>query len=144
MNISSKILAVGRKLFVHRDRTTPFASPISEKKLTNEYQEALRSYQNYVIELTAQFEKLPPEQWEQLETDLPFIEHVGNELVAQIKQGKVDEASLDLALRFALNTHQYLFMRREVGHKDWLQMGLKVSRGRDDRGKERMSIVWCK
>jgi tetratricopeptide (TPR) repeat protein len=107
----------------------------------NEYEEALRDYQNYVVEeLAEQFNTLPPEQWEQLEPHLPVIEDVGNGLVECIAMEEPDKESLELALYFAANICRYLEMRREMRQVDWLEMGLKAARSRADRGKESLFL----
>ncbi len=85
-------------------------------------------YENHVIEFTAKFNQLPPEEWGQLTPYLPHVHTVGLGLTAQVAEGTPSDELARRALQFAINTRRYLDKRREVRQLDWLEMGLTLSR----------------
>jgi tetratricopeptide (TPR) repeat protein len=96
-----------------------------------EYQLVLGCYQDYIIALTGQFEKLPPEEWGQLSLYLPHIQVVGDGLVSLLETAgaRLNETRLlERAQQFAFNTRSYVLMRQELRREKWLEMGLTTSR----------------
>ncbi|MEL6526458.1 MAG: NB-ARC domain-containing protein, partial [Chloroflexota bacterium] len=77
-------------------------------------------YADYVTAVARQFLILPPQEWSQLDDDIPFIQHVGDQLAEAFD---TREEWQDLALRFAVNTKNYVFRRPEIHRLTWLEMG---------------------
>ncbi|NWJ98052.1 MAG: tetratricopeptide repeat protein, partial [Chloroflexi bacterium] len=103
-----------------------------------EHGTVLVRYQEQVIEIANQFQKLQPEDWGQLTPYLPHIHAIGDGLVEQTATLETleDEALIRRAQSFAYKVLNYLEKRREVKHPDWIEMGLKVSQRLKDSGKE--------
>ena len=105
-----------------------YAKALMEKN--NETDDVFASYANFYVQMTELFQKMPPEQWILLTVDLPNIYNVGDVLVQQTDTGR--QGNLDRALFFALNTHLYLYRRRELQRTKWLEMGLNAARAAQD------------
>ncbi|MEO1646223.1 MAG: tetratricopeptide repeat protein, partial [Chloroflexota bacterium] len=90
-------------------------------------------YADYVTAVARQFLILPPQEWSQLDDDIPFIQHVGDQLAEAFD---TREEWQDLALRFAVNTKNYVFRRPEIHRLTWLEMGLAISKAQADQSRE--------
>jgi tetratricopeptide (TPR) repeat protein len=112
------------------------------KRDVSEYGEALRRYQEQVIKIAEQFNKLPPEEWGQLTPYLPHILAVGDGFVEQTASLETidDEGLIRLAQSFAINTHWYVSRRMEVMRDKWLEMGLVSSRKLQDQKSESLFL----
>jgi tetratricopeptide (TPR) repeat protein len=97
-----------------------------------EYGEALRRYQEQVIEIAYQFREgqLRQEEWDQLNPYLQHIYAVGKRLVKQTSTIETieDKALLLRAQTFALNVENYLGKRLDIERAEWMVLGLEVSR----------------
>ncbi|NWJ98353.1 MAG: hypothetical protein HXX20_21580, partial [Chloroflexi bacterium] len=112
-----------------------------------EYSAVLVRYQEQVIEIANQFQKLPPQEWGQLNPYLPHIHAVGDDLVEQTAALETleDEALIRRAQSFALNTYGYLYRRMDVQmgvrRDKWLEMGLATSRKLQDQKRESLFLT---
>jgi tetratricopeptide (TPR) repeat protein len=93
----------------------------------HEAEAAFARYSDHIIQVSEQFETLPPEQWDStLASQYPHVLYVGDELVRQTQTGTTGD--LGRAQAFAYNIVNYLFRRLEVHRISWLEMGLQTLR----------------
>jgi tetratricopeptide (TPR) repeat protein len=103
-----------------------------------ETEDTFGRYADFVIEQSEQFDKLPLEQWGQLDPLLPHVQEVGDELVRQwqaVDAANADEIMLKRCGEFAVKVRNYVLERPQMIHIEgkselrglrWLEMGLAV------------------
>ena len=86
-------------------------------------------YLEHITKLAHPINLLPPEEWYELENNIPHILYVGDTLVATYR---VQEELKELANEFAQNTSSYVYSRPEACRVKWLEMGLAIAESAND------------
>jgi tetratricopeptide (TPR) repeat protein len=104
----------------------------------SETETTFRRYAETMTKIAEKFDELPPEEWTQLDNDIPHIQHVGDTLAALYES---NDNLNELALQFAYNTTNYVSRRPEIHRLNWLEMGLAVSRKAENKQRESLFLV---
>lgn len=139
-DLDDALVLLQRWQFVRRDAQTNRYSlgPLLREALGVPDDDAtFNAYADFVIEQTAQFAKLPPQDWGQLDPLLPHVHEVGDTLVTRFNVAdSPDEMLLKRVGDFAYNITKYVDLRpqlveteqgRRLRGMNWLEMGLAAS-----------------
>jgi tetratricopeptide (TPR) repeat protein len=103
---------------------------------SGEFEATLTRYLEFSLPLTDNFQKLPPEDWRQLEPYMPHINFAGLLLAEAIKNPNAPKEILEGVVLFAQNISYYTDLRYDPHKLLWYEMGIAASRKLNDPANE--------